>query len=108
MTVNALVHNCPQLPTIAVILRQKFSLERGSKGPQKRTIVDDCAHIAESGLKAPFEGPDADFPDLRKKNSWKVRANVRGQCKPKVRGRFAFPGARISEIKAYRDSGTTV
>ena len=27
------------------------------KGPQKCTIVDDCAHIAESGLNPPFENP---------------------------------------------------
>ena len=51
---KVLVHNCPRLPTIVVILRRKLPLERGPKRPQKRTIVDDCAQIAESGLKPPF------------------------------------------------------
>ena len=60
---KALVHNCPRLPTIVVILRRKFPLERGPKRPQKCTIVDDCAQIAESGLKPPFESPHLDFPD---------------------------------------------
>ena len=44
---------CAQLSTIAyncAILRRKFPLEKGPKGPQKFTIVDDCAQIAESGL----------------------------------------------------------
>ena len=54
---KVLVHNCPRLPTIVVILRRKFPLERGPKRPQKCTIVDDCAQIAESGLKPPFESP---------------------------------------------------
>ena len=60
---KALVHNCPRLPTIVVILRRKFPLERGPKRPQKCTIVDDCAQIAESGLKLPFESPHLDFPE---------------------------------------------
>ena len=54
---KVLVHNCPRLPTVVVILRRKFSLERGPKWPQKYTIVDGCAQIAESGLKPPFESP---------------------------------------------------
>ena len=54
---KVLVHNCPRLPLIVAILRRKFPLERGSKRPQKCTIVDDCAQIAESGLKATFESP---------------------------------------------------
>ena len=62
---KVLVHNCPRLPTIVVILRRKFSSERGPKRPQKCTIVDDCAQIAESGLKPPFESPHLDFPDHR-------------------------------------------
>ena len=60
---KVLVHNCPRLPTIVVILRRKFPLERGPKRPQKCTIVDDCARIAESGLKPPFESPHLDFPE---------------------------------------------
>ena len=54
---KVLVHNCPRLPTIVVILRRKFLLDRGPKGPQKCTIVDDCAQIAESGLEPQFESP---------------------------------------------------
>ena len=61
---KVLVHNCPGLPTIVVILRRKFLWERGAKGPQKCTIVDDCAQIAESGLKPPFESPRLDFPEF--------------------------------------------
>ena len=60
---KVLVHNCPRLPTIVVILWRKFPSERGPKRPQKCTIVHDCAQIAESGLKPPFESPHLDFPD---------------------------------------------
>ena len=62
---KVLVHHCPRLPTIVVVLRRKFPLERGPKRPQKCTIVDDCAQIAESGLKPPFESPHLDFPERR-------------------------------------------
>ena len=41
---KVLVHNGTRLPTIVVILRRKFPLERGPKRPQKCTIVDDCVH----------------------------------------------------------------
>ena len=50
---------------IVVILWRKFPLKRGQKRSQKCTIVDDCAQIAESGLKPPFESPHWDFPDFR-------------------------------------------
>ena len=40
---KVLVHNCPRLPTIAIILRWKLPLERGPKRPQKCTVVDDSA-----------------------------------------------------------------
>ena len=43
-------------------MRRKFPLEKGPKRPQKRTIIDECAQIAESGLKPPFESPPLDFP----------------------------------------------
>ena len=59
---KVLLQNCPSLPTIVVILRRKFPSERGPKRPQKCTIVNDCAQIAESGLQPPFESPDLDFP----------------------------------------------
>ena len=49
-----IVHDCT---TIVVVWRRKFPLERGPKGPLKCTIVDDCAQIAESGLKPPFVSP---------------------------------------------------
>ena len=58
---NVLVHDCQRLPTIVVILRRKVPLERGPQKPQKWTIVDDCAQIAESGLKPPFESPHLDL-----------------------------------------------
>ena len=62
---EVLVHNCPRLPKIAVILRRKFPLERGGpQGPQKRTIVDDCVQIAQSGPKPPFESPQFDFAEV--------------------------------------------
>ena len=57
------VHNCPRSPTIVAILQRKFLLERRPKEPRKCTIVDDCAQIAESGLKPPFESPHVDFPE---------------------------------------------
>ena len=50
---KVLVHNCPRLPTIVVILRRKFPLERG---PKVHTIVDNCV--------PPFESPHLDVPDL--------------------------------------------
>ena len=61
---KVLVHNCPRLTTIVVILWGKFPLERGPKRPQKCTIVDDCAQTAERGLKPPFESLHLDFPNL--------------------------------------------
>ena len=67
---KVLVHNCPQLPTIVVILWRKFPSERGPKRPQKCTIVHDCAQIAESGLKPPFESPHLDFPDTNVHQIW--------------------------------------
>ena len=63
---KVLVYNCPRLPTTVSILRRKLPL-KGPKGPQKCTIVDDCAQIAESGLKPPFESPHLDFPAKKKK-----------------------------------------
>ena len=51
------------MPTTVVILQQKIPLQRGPKAPQMCTIVDDCARIAESGLKPPFESPHVDFLD---------------------------------------------
>ena len=60
---KVLVHNCPRLPTIVVILCRKFPSEKGPKRPRKCTIVDDCAQIAESGFKPPFESPHLDFPE---------------------------------------------
>ena len=62
-----LVHNCPQLPPIVVILLRKFPLERGPKRPHKCTIVGDCVQIAESGFKPPFAKPPLNFPELREK-----------------------------------------
>ena len=54
------------LSTIAYDCRHfatKVPLRKGPKKAQKCTIVDDCAQIAESGLKPPFESPHSDFPD---------------------------------------------
>ena len=37
-------------------------------GPRRRemcTIVDECAQIAGSGLKPPFESPHLDFPEKK-------------------------------------------
>ena len=56
---KALVHDCLRLSSFC---DEKFPLERGPKRPQKYTIVDDCAQIAESGLKPAFESPRLDFP----------------------------------------------
>ena len=49
---KVLVHICPRLPTIVVILWRKFPLGRGPQKPQKCTIVDDFVRkLRESGLK---------------------------------------------------------
>ena len=48
-----LVHKCPRLPTIVVILRREVALEGGPKGPQKCTIVDDCGALRKG---PPFHG----------------------------------------------------
>ena len=57
---KVLVHKCPRLPTIVVILRRKFPLERGPNGPQKCTIVGECAQIEVSDLKPPIREPPLD------------------------------------------------
>ena len=51
---STIVHDCLRLSSFR---DEKFPLERGPKGPQKCTIVDDCAQIAESGLKPQFAKP---------------------------------------------------
>ena len=57
---STIVHDCLRL---LPFLRRKFPSERGPKGPQKCTILDGCAQIAESDLKPAFESPHLDFPD---------------------------------------------
>ena len=53
-----LVHDCLRLSSFCY---EKFPLERGP--PKKKCrIVDDCAQIAECGLKPPYESPHLDFP----------------------------------------------
>ena len=52
---NRLCHYVSKIAQIVVILWRKFPLERGLKGLLKCTIVGDCAHIAESGLKPPLD-----------------------------------------------------
>ena len=37
----------------------------GPERPQKCTTADDCAQIAENGLKPPFASPHLDFPENR-------------------------------------------
>ena len=52
---STIVHDCLNLSSFC----EKNSLyER----PRKCTIAYDCAQIAESGLKPPFESPHLDFP----------------------------------------------
>ena len=57
---STIVHDCQRLSSFC---DESFPYERGPKRPQKCTIVDDCAQIAESGLKPPFESPHLDFPE---------------------------------------------
>ena len=61
------VLNCPQLSTIAHDCRHfatKAPLGKGSKKATKqKCALDDCAQIAESGPKPPFESPHLDFPE---------------------------------------------
>ena len=89
---KVLVHNCPRLPTIVIILWRKFPLKKGPKRPQKCTIVDDCVQIAKSGLKPPFESPHLDFPNLC--CNWGFSAH-----------RFARIGSRESPRFALRIAG---
>ena len=54
-----------QLSTIAYTCRHfatKVPLRSGPKRPQMFTIVDDCAQIAKSDLKPPFESLHLVFP----------------------------------------------
>ena len=46
--------------------------------PQKCTIVDDCAQIAESGLKPPFESPHLDIPEFIINCLSKIRSVEKG------------------------------
>ena len=57
---STIVHDCLQLSSFC---DESSALERGPKRPQNCTIVDDCAQIADSGLKPPFESPHLDFPN---------------------------------------------
>ena len=79
---KVLVHNCPRLPTIVIILRRKFPLEKGTRMPQMCTIADDCAQIADSGLTHPFESPHLDFPyKFDTQNGWKNAKNLKNNPK---------------------------
>ena len=52
---STIVHDCLQLSS--------FCDENSFyKRPRKCTIAHDCAQIAGSGLKHPFESPHLDFP----------------------------------------------
>ena len=56
---STIVHDCLRLSSF----RDESSPQKWApKRPQKCTIVDDCAQIAESGLKPPFGSPHLDFP----------------------------------------------
>ena len=57
---STIVDDCLRLSSFC----DESSPQKGApKRPQKCTIVDDCAQIAESGLKPPFESPHLDFPE---------------------------------------------
>ena len=74
-----LVRNCARLPTIVVIFDESSPLRKGPKKPQMRTVVDDCAQIAESGLKPPIESPHLDFPEFCKNPNF-TRNSLRVSC----------------------------
>ena len=57
---SSIVHDCLQLYTFS----DKNSFKKESKWPRKCTIARDCARVAESGLKPPFESPQLDFPEF--------------------------------------------
>ena len=67
---KVLAQDCPRLPTTVVMLHRKFPLK---SEPQMCTIVDDCAQIAESGLKPPFESSHLDSQELNPQNSCESR-----------------------------------
>ena len=67
---STIVHDCLRLSPFC-------DESRGPKRPQKCTIVDDCARIAECGLKPPFESPHLDFPECNcifSEISFKIRS----------------------------------
>ena len=67
---STIVHDCLRLSSFC----DESSPQKGApKRPHKCTIVDDCAQIAESGLKSPFESPHLDFPERLEKVSSRVR-----------------------------------
>ena len=59
---STIVDDCLRLLSV---YDESLPLQRGPKGPQKCTIVDDSAQIAESGLKTAFESPQLDFPETQ-------------------------------------------
>ena len=63
---SAIVHDCLRLSS--------FCYENSLyKRPRKCTIAHDCAQIAGSGLKPPFESPHLDFPEMLFSGLWKGR-----------------------------------
>ena len=60
---KVVVHNCTRLPTLVIIFRdEKNPFTKGPEGPQMCTIADDCARVAESGLKPHLRAPIWSFP----------------------------------------------
>ena len=79
-TLPTIVHDCLRLSSFCE--SRKFPLQKGGpKGPQKHTIVNDCAQIAEGGLKPQFGSLHLDFPTLRLRFVILVRS-VLAQTRP--------------------------
>ena len=87
---STIVYDCLQVSSIC---DENSPLRKRPKRPQMRTIVDDCAQIAESGLKPPFESPHLDFPDSGPESfgpnvvsagglSWRVQQQASHSARP--------------------------
>ena len=68
-----IVHDCLQLSSFC---DESSSCKNGPERPQMCTIVDDCAQIADSGLKPPFESPRLDFPEKGPRKDRKMSKNT--------------------------------
>ena len=64
------------------------------------TPQDDCAQIAESGLKPPFESPRLDFPEIDSRESIRKKTSIL-KALGQIRASRVFPPIPI-QIRVIR------